>query len=568
MERYCHPYCSECDYGCCVISLVYWVSGAVIVIACSSLLGLEIALPLVPVVAVCFLLFVLVNKGGGSSLLVDDEDEYFAAKHDMAAVDTHRSLEASWMMLGNVFLANMFLAQQFGAWSAWVLITWAIAFLAFEKHLSRIREVPATTDSLHSFLFRAYQSSEMRRVAALVTFVTGVGIFAIELAVAVAFVSPFFGENGKPYAILMVGLCVVGMIVGILMGGLKAVIRADAFLFPIIVAGALLIVVVGLYLPFEWSGSYARTESVASLYEKAITGIGDATKAHDWNAIAVFAIGVLFLQVPLLIADYGTWQRVRATRLDESAPFGEKVKEMARSQAVLWGIPVLLGAIFLARPSTNSSIDPSLYLVAGPLIDLVEEIIHLSVPTPVLVVLAFVVTLGLMAVMASTANSYLMIALETWVKDINPRSPGDHSNLSRARSLAVFFGLIGCIPALVMLHYPQDFNLISLVLTFFGSQVALVPSVLLALYSKKTLSGQRLIIWTTLGGYFLALAYGLIVTYVDIGSEAWQWLRKYGAFFVPCIAFATALAGVALSGNSVINVLRLAFSFRLFRRSE
>ena len=316
-----------------------------------------------------------VEEGGISS---KSYAEYFGANASLAPVDTTNALSATWVMLGNVVVANMFIAQIFGIyWSAWVLITWFWAFHLISFRTDAIQKaLISPDDTLHAFLHRSYGSDRMRVIAALITITVAVGVFAIEIVAGAAVISAFLPSSlSKYYLPFITIVLVVAMCSGAVLGGLRAVVRADAALWFFIVIALIVLLIISVW-------TYILNTANPPWFH-----IFQNPPAIELKLLVPFLLGMLALQVPLLLCDYATWQRIKATKKAESGSLAKELFRHGIKQAVLWLIPMIAGIlVFLTSTKPTVGIEWNLYNSAQPLFDTLNGWItsDLSAPARVL----------------------------------------------------------------------------------------------------------------------------------------------------------------------------------------
>lgn len=466
--------------------------------------------------------------------------EYFGARSQIASKTTLQSLGSSWVMLGNVVVAGMILGQIFGAVACWVVVTWSLAFVLMSNRVDRVRSVLSAEDTLHSFLHRTYGSRKMQRVAAVITVFVGIGVFSMELLAGIALLVATLPVSVAAIAApLMILLLVLAMCIAAIAGGLRAVITTDALFWPVVILG------VGLLLAFSISHMVAEApgELMKRVFPAALDG---------WGLVA-FCLGVAALQIPLLLADYGTWQRVKAAKPPaEGVSLATYTLRQAGWQFVLWLGPVIAGIALVGLPPLYEAQSGNLYASSFPLIEAVRHwIAESSVPLLLRTGCLFVFITAMLAVMVSTANTYLLIAMETWVRDFRPKAVDDlhpdedavgRDAVATARIICILLGLIACLPILVLVQL--QINLVAIIVIVFSVQVALAPAAVLALYyEQKAKPLAHCVVLSTIAGFIVALAYGVITSYAVTG-----WWRDYGSFLtalvalgVPTVAISTGL---------------------------
>lgn len=518
-----------------------WMIGLAVLTGFVATLFEQPLIGIVAPIAVLFLCLILLKKGLSSYRKDASPAEYFGANSDLPAVTTLQSLGSSWIMLGNVIVAGMILGQAFGAATIWMILTWFYAFILMSRRVRKVRGSLTATGTLHTYLHDAYNSMAMRRVAACVTIIVGVGVFAIELIAGLALLAAALPSiHAATVSVILIMLLLVAMCVAGAVGGLRAVITTDAMLWKIVIAGVALMLVFSVIL---YSGRPLSAPSISLLPE----GIG------IWE-VGAFLIGVTALQVPLLLADYGTWQRIKATDEDDVDPLRKKMVILGGAQGILWLIPVVAGfALIGLAPIYDDQASP-LYRSSGPLIEEIQQWMTMSViPMFARVALLLVFITGMLAVMVSTANSYILIAVETWVRDLAPEvERAGHSEaefgrhcVRRARRLGIILALLGCIPVAALVQ--AGIYLMGVIVVVFSVQVALAPASALALYRKDAAAKLAPVVApATVVAFATAIAFGLWASYV-----ASEWWNFYGVYLTSAIALGIPV--IAISYGLIIN---------------
>lgn len=497
----------------------------------------ERAIGVTALLSVLLVALVLLSRGFAAYEPHTSPAEYFGASSMMASSTTLQSLGSAWVMLGNVVVAGMILGQAFGGVAMWVVFTWSLAFVLMSRRVDRVRAALQTEDTLHTFLHRAYGSRRMRRVAASITVFVAFGVFSIELIAGIALlIAVLPSPEGSVIAPLLILLLVVAMCVAAIAGGLRAVITTDAMLWPMVITG-----IVALFL-------FAMTETAGQTQEQMVTKFIPAG-LDGWGVLA-FLIGVAALQVPLLLGDFGTWQRIKATKVSDKDSLVKHTFRQAGWQFALWFVPIVAGIAVLGLPSLYETQSGNLYPSSYPLIETVRHWITSSnVPVLLRVFVIVVFLVGMLAVMASTANSYLIVAMESWVRDLWPRAPDDlypddeaigREAISNARLLCALIGLVACLPVVILVQF--NISLVSLIVIVFSVQVALAPAAALALYQEDV--AKRLSPWvvtSTLGGFAAAIIFGFYTSYGLTG-----WWRDYGSFLTAPVAIIVPITTISV----------------------
>jgi hypothetical protein len=465
-------------------------------------------------------------------------DDYFGARSHLSSQSTLQSLGTTWIMLGNVVVANMFLGQMFGWITFWVVATWAWAFILASYRVPRIRECLKAEDTLHSFLHDVYRSRPMRLVAASITVFVGVGVFGVEMVAGAGLLVAALPQHQAQYIVpVLLILIVIAMAFGAITGGLKSIITSDSTFYHMILFSMFVLAII-TFVPWLQSST------------------GQARPSPAWSPglplkdIIIFLIGVFALQVPLLLGDFGTWQRIKATKLDETESLSSLTARQALWQSFLWGVPVICGIIIATAPKIGADQAGNLYASSSPLIEIVRAWLEAaSVPSFIRGFLVTVILVGFLAIMITTANSYLMISMEAFVHDFSPTSrqlielveASIPQDVQRARSLCVIFALVACIP--VALIVQTGLSLLTIVLTVFAVQVALAPAAVLALYFPGPAEKLgRVVIGSTIFAFVAAIFLGLFATY----GTSDEWWNTYGPYLAPVIALGVPTTAIVV----------------------
>ena len=145
-------------------------------------------------------------------------------------------------MLLVVIVAAMFLGGIYGWLNWWMILTWGVGFWFVGRHAGNIKTALGDTQTLHTFLEQKYNSPQIKNFAAIVTFVVGIGIIALELIVGMALLVTFTGNAVYP----MIFGVALGITVTLYcrLGGLTAVVKSDRAQFLGILSAFFLLLVV------------------------------------------------------------------------------------------------------------------------------------------------------------------------------------------------------------------------------------------------------------------------------------------------------------------------------------
>lgn len=515
---------------------------------------------------------------------VRSDSAFFLASEQLEAADLFSTLGATWLLLGNVVVANMFLGMFFGWNCWWVVVTWGIGFWLAGRHARRIRESYGTDTTLHQFLARRYNMPAIKVIAAIITAVVGLGIIALELIVGMALIVPALpamGEGVARFLPFVFGfLLILPIALYCAFGGLTAVVKTDKVQIAAIIVGMLAILIMACR--WLWGTPGISPESIPQ--ESYVPSLASAA-VPGW----AFYVGVFFLQVPLLLGDFGTWQRIRATKLAEKTSLRSAFNITALLNVVLWSILFFVGIAALALPANDVYSASLLYPVAQPILDAIHAAFMPGAFGGTILgwILVFAFATGLVCAMMSSADSYLLIALQTVASDflglskedrtdtassIDPPSSGtlpvagsqetrqqsaqmsedEHSSgaVTFSRMAAIAMSIVAFAAAVTVIL--SGIDLLSFILIVFGSQAVLAPLAVFALREDVDPAVYR--VEAALGGVFgflLAFGYGIWGVFFS-GSE---YHAMNGPFWVPAIAVAIPLLVFILSA-----LLRAQFS--------
>lgn len=459
---------------------------------------------------------------------IKSEDDYYLASNELSARGLFDTLMATWLLLGNVIVAAMFLGGIYGWLNWWMILTWGIGFWFVGRHASNIKTALGDTQTLHTFLEQKYKSPQIKNFAAIVTFTVGIGIIALELIVGMALLVTFTGNIVYP----MVFGVVLGITVTLYcrLGGLTAVVKSDKAQFYGIFAALVVLLVVSLAILL---GPLERNVVPPASY--------DITWQTAFSAGWPFYVGLFFLQVPLLVGDFGTWQRIRASKAHSAGELRRTFFSVGLLNILLWTVLVFAGVAVATIPSgiVDPVISSSLfYASAQPLIDLmfITDSGLIGLNGLISSVLVFIVLVGMIWALLSSADSYLLIALQTWTTDLTKRAlppQGDMPDtVRRGRRAAGWFMFIALLIALITVC--SGVPLVSAVFIIFGSQTAVAPLALYALRDDIDLGdfGSVPTVAAILG-FSGAILYGSWATFFS--SNPFH--QNNGAYLSPVIGF-------------------------------
>lgn len=485
---------------------------------------------------------------------VHSDRDFFLGIEPLSVKELFSSLAASWLMLGNVFLACLILGRYYGWNNIWVVVTWLAAFFLMKRHVSAVTAALNQHSTLHSFLGEAYSSPQLRCIAAIITAATGIGIIALEIIVVMALLVPAIG-TASPIVPLVGGLLILITLAAYsVLGGFSAVTGTDVYQVVAVICGlfAVAVLLFGLVV----NGLTPLT---------GVRAVLGTTLSSTGTNIYWFYLGLFFLQVPLFLGDFGTWQRIKACEkreLDSHTPSAAERLNNAKSEqepaphapmsvkseeatfgalgwtnAAMWVILIGAGAFLGVIPSGVVPDYPNSYLfaTAGPIVDLLNLTSVLGQSWGALVgyVLALCITIGLVCAMMSTADSYLLIAMQAIHDDILRRPTGSANAMRFARRGS----LVAVIVAFAIAVYVvlSKANFLPIVSLLFSLQATLAPITVWALYGRRVKEYSMVALIGLVTGSVACAGYGIWGTF---SSSAGAFHKANVTFILPVIAFA------------------------------
>lgn len=384
--------------------------------------------------------------------------DFFPLARFVKADEFGRSTAAAGVSLATVILALINLAPFLGLGLFVTIASYVAGFVLLYLVAPTILRANPSNQTLQAYLGSAYQNAYVKKVAIFFSFVGYVSIFSMELLVGVTVLEPFMGSN----TLLLSGLYLLFIISYSCIGGFKAVVATEQWQIRFVIAAVLAMVAV---VPMILAGQTSKVD----LAEVA------NTVANSWSAPLSFTIGIIAMNLPAAISDSGTWQRICATRSEEDARAG--IRRAIPIFVVVWG-SLILGACFAAQVATaGGSFDPG----KGSLMTYIVSTLATSGMLHAAVL--FVFLLGLFAAMITTADSLLLVAAQMLSIDVlklQCRDEREEKKINRARAILASIALISF--SLFLLFKFIKFDVVQLIFSIYGANLALFPSVLAALF--------------------------------------------------------------------------------------
>ncbi len=381
---------------------------------------------------------------------ISSVDDFFVYRQRLTVRGVFSTFYASGMSLATVFIAFMRLAPDLGVALIWAVAFYALGHLLLWVIIPRIKTVIADGQTIHTFLGTRYGSDTIRRVGSAATVIGFIGVFATELIVGTYIFEILFGEGSSYWAalILFTGI----LITYALLGGFRSVVRTDIIQsLSILFVTALLVVV---------AFSEGRQDGV--LIPPDLT---DSMVLPGLILLNFFLINVFFP-----VVDMSAWQRVAASESTRTARNG--VFPAALFFFVTWSL-IVFASLALTEfvPETEDGAIMSAFQAFAS---------NGTLQT----LLAATGVAALVAAMMSTADTFLIAASQSVAMDIRQSTEqepmrDDRAIINLARSDMLQIALTGLFICLGL--KTLGFNVAELVFAVYGSSLALLPTVTVAL---------------------------------------------------------------------------------------
>ncbi len=498
----------------------------------AALLTPDVLFPVLGVALTGLLLLLYLRIAVQDFGTITSVDDFFIYRRRLTARGVFSTFYASGMSLATVFIAFMRLAPQLGLALIWAVAFYALGHLLLWVLIPRIKGMIAEGQTIHTFLGDRYGSDTMRRVGSGATVIGFIGVFATELIVGTYIFENLFGSPGSYWAALVLFTGI--LITYALLGGFRSVVRTDIIQSLAILFVTALLVLVAL----------SEGESDGCLIPEELTG----SFVLPWLILLnFFLINVLFP-----VVDMSAWQRVAASTSTQTARNG--VFPAALFFFATWTLIVLAALSLTEFVQTNEDGGLMLALKAYGANGLLES------------VLGALGVAALVAAMMSTADTFLIAASQSVAMDIRqsgdeepPRSDAAIINLARSDMLKIaLVGLLICLGFRAI-----GFNVAELVFAVYGSSLALLPAVALALAAPAGVSlmpFRRPAIGSILAGILAGWTYGILAV-LSSGNESLARMIDIlpgppSAYNAPTMAVASAV--VVFSIMTVIEGIRMA----------
>ncbi|WP_415712915.1 sodium:solute symporter family transporter [Maridesulfovibrio sp.] len=439
--------------------------------------------------------------------------DFFPLKRSLSTGEYRSTTVAAGMSLATVFIAFINLAPFLGFTLIISVVTFAISFLLLYFFVPKIMKLNPDNESIQTYLGKSYQSKSIRKVAIFFTLIGYISIFCMELIVGVTVLEPFLGN----YVIAFSAVYLVFVIVYSLMSGYRAVIATDVWQLRFVVVGIGILYIFAVWKIFGTQQSATVSQLAADI-------------SNSWVPAWSFVFGITAMNLPAPISDTGTWQRLCSTRDSKTAQKG--VLHVAFMFILFWGALVFIG-VSLSKIALSAGFNPA----SGSLMSWV--ITSLTSGGAFGLILLFALFLGLFSAMISTADSLLIVAGQLLAIDILELANRGNNTQDILRKARIAMAVIAIISFfLFSIFYLLKFDVVQLVFSVYGAQLAMFPSVLASLclrnrmdLTKASFAGMLSILCGFSAGWVSAL-YGKFG-----GNPNWLYNSPVCALAVSTIVF-------------------------------
>jgi Na+/proline symporter len=381
------------------------------------------------------------------------------------------------MSFATVFIAFYQLAPAMNWLLLWSPVTFALGYVVFAFCAPKLSREIESGETLHGYLGNAYSSPSLRFIAALMTSIGLLGVFAVELIVACHVFGAIFGGNEATYY-LSLGILFITIVAYSVLGGFKGILENDLPQTILI----LLLIGVLLYIGYSGGGVSASQKSLPAL-----------TWGGLWVA-PLFILNLMLINVPFPLVDMQGWQRVVAAKDAKSTK--SAILWAALFFFVTWGL-ILVACILLPHPASGGPISGFDVML--------RDFAMMGMANTLLVAIGF---LGIAAAIMANADTALIAAgqalsmdvfdapffASSAAKAVDDSAGSSRENgmrvVSRARLLMVLCASASLLISLGLVKV--GFGVADLVFAIFGSALALLPAVLAAMFLKGRLDLSRL----------------------------------------------------------------------------
>jgi Na+/proline symporter len=475
---------------------------------------------------------------------VSTEDAYFFCDQKLGYKELLTSFNASWVVAGSVIVAVLLLGQYYGLHNWWVVATFVASWFILARHVPAIRRYLSHTKTrtLHEFLGERYSSAPMRKLASLITVITVTGVIGLELIIGMTVIAAL---PALPHAhlIAFVSGFALAVIVALytICGGLLAIVRTDIYQWIGISCGMLSMILIGILYFFHHDPTHIT--ELENLDVWAPSGPVDL-----WP----FYVGIALNQLPVVLADFGTWQRIGASNRKITSKLPAIARWAGVIQGIVWLFLAGIGMSLVPISIPNQSVvnEATFGGVADPLIRVIHASIEIGASQPLLGgLLLFFFIVGIICALLSSADSYLLAATQTMTRDFRRHSTAEGVDDSKVvKEGRIWAGIfIGAAWLLAIFATIYEVALVPLVFTFFGALVIIAGLAIFALRPSRPVStGNGPYVKAIFVVYAIAIIFGLFTSF---SKAAGEFLNLNGGFLV---------AAISMIGTFLVLAVKLA----------
>lgn len=459
------------------------------------------------------------------SRLIHTVEDFLPLKRNLSARSVSATVVAAGMSMATVMVALINLAPFIGVALFVTIATYAVGFVLLAFLTRRILDANPRNLVLQTYLSEAYGSGSLGFVATGFTVIGYLSIFAMELLVGTAILTPILGNWTLAFATVYLGF----LLAYCALSGYRGVVATDRWqlLFILLAVASLIAFVLWNYVTYGIDASF-NGSIVSSLF--------------TWKGSLAFVIGVTVMNIPGPISDTGTWQRICSAESPRAARAG--IRAAVFLFVFIWSTLIVVGCLHPTLRHLDGSWDAATTPLMTGIIDSLAGPGH-----PILLGLLFLLILGLFSAMISTADSLLLAAGQAALTGFRgTRWMDDAPSVALRRSrLWIIVLAVGSFVVFVVFHL-LSFNVIQLVFAIYGAQLALWPTTVATLIFRNhdVLRPLRTHAIVSIASGFLA-AWGCAIWGHSIASSDLQ-------FYAPAVGLGTAL--VTIIPGVVLAVIR------------
>lgn len=413
---------------------------------------LYITLVLVFCLLIAFAYFIVAIK---SINTIERTNDFFISNERLSAGAVFATLYAAEMSVATVFIAFFQLAPLLGYILIASIFTFALGQTVLWTIIPKIRESAPGAMTMAGFVGQRFDSSALRKVIAYTSILGFVGLFVTEIVVGARVISAVVGNEQIYWP------CVAAIFIFIvfytLMGGFRNVVATDKIQVALVLGSVFIIALLAISL-----GSKSPDEPLINSELPKFSSIG-----------FTFFLSLVVINILYPLVDIAAWQRISAAKSTEAARSGFFIGILI---FIFTWSAILFAALAL---SENSGLDN----VGG----LATSFSNWASSGVLQTIASALGVSFLMAALLSAGDIFLIVAAQAWTLDIKRNISSDEAlqniSLSSARRSVLLMAVFGVL--LVAFVTSIGFKVADLVFVVYGSTVALLPAVLIAMYKKQ-----------------------------------------------------------------------------------